>query len=319
MCNASGLAPGAIAQVDLVAGSASLWSGTDVQSKGTFNPHGTAYSPEYGLIAADYISPASLFAPPPFLFRDTLHHFNPDGSFNGTIDLPTSNGGFMDFHYSTKPGYTHYGMTMSATGNTIFRVNALNHSDVVLLADLAGLVGALPAQSAGLFSFSKTGNRMIITFQLRAVMLIAFDDSFTSARVLQEFDFCKDVNPTKAPQVNWTKVCEQTDNYPGSHYIRFDADETRVVIANYFIRIAYGNFPGSGTIHSFNIRYINGEMSGLDYDYSFVNSLAISGTPGFPHGSGYIYEKPTLPNSSPVLGSSLICSLVFMLLAVFLN
>jgi hypothetical protein len=93
------------------------WSGP-VPDQNEFNPHGADIN-EYGFIASDFIIPSSLFSSPSF--QHTAHHFNLDGSYNGTIALPES--GFMDYHFFPHKGFRNYGVICSSLNNVVYRIN----------------------------------------------------------------------------------------------------------------------------------------------------------------------------------------------------
>ena len=277
MCNSQGTSPGAIFRLHVPTGQLTLWQSASV-SLTAFNPHGFDIN-QNGLVSADYIDPVSLFTTS-FVFRDTLRHFNLDGTLNATINMPTTNSGYMNFLFFPDAASSHLGVACSTLENVMYQVNARDNTVRPMLDLAAAITGGVRSLSVGLFHFGRTGNRMLMTFQLRYVVLIAIDPSRASARVLQTFDFCA-AHAQGQVSIDFPAMCAADGNHPGSHYIRIAADEARFYLTNYFIVVGNAALPGTQSAHSFRIsKDAQGEFASFDFEEQFAPDFQ----GGKPHG-----------------------------------
>jgi hypothetical protein len=280
MCNAVGNSPGAIFRLDVPSGALSLWQSPSLTLT-DFNPHGFDVNKQ-GLVSADYINPSSLFLlPENFQFRDTLRHFNQYGTLNGVFNMPTAGAGYMDFHFFPDPRSNHLGIACSTNGNYLYKLNTLDHSAVPLLDLAVAVSNGDRSISAGIYQFSNTGNRLLMTFQLRFIVLIAFDAARTAASVLQVFDFCSDLPIRGRQTIDFGAVCENKGSKPGPHYLRLAADESTLFLTNYFIVLGNADLAGSKSGHSFTInKDKRGDIESFSYDFGFAPDFQ----GGSPHG-----------------------------------
>jgi hypothetical protein len=280
MRNAAGDSPGAIFQLDVPSGALSLWQSPSLNLTG-FSPHGFAFN-AHGLVSSgsDYVNPGSVFlAPASFQFRDTLRHFNLDGTLNAVFNMPTTGGGYMNFHFFPDTPSSHLGITC----HILYKLNTQDHSVVPMLDLALAVSNGVRSLSAGLYHFSSTGNRLLMTFQLRFIVLIGFDAARTSASVLQAFDFCSDLASSGQQTIDFAGVCANTGQKPGSHYLRLAADESSLFLTNYFVVVGNAVFAGSRSGHSFTIskgKGKGGEIESLSYDFRFAPDFE----GGSPHG-----------------------------------
>lgn len=124
--------------------------------------------------------------------------------------------------------------------------------------------------------------------------MIEFSADLSSAKVLQIFDFCKDVDATRS-KIDFAQVCAASLNTPATHYIVFSPFEERFLVTNYFIRVGKVVTVQSG-IHLFKVFYTSGvdrlkdqfQIKSFEYDYGFQPDLSVEGAPSYPHGVAYL-------------------------------
>lgn len=240
MCDGSGGSPGSVWQINLSTGVWGPWL-SPLNILVDFNPHGLDYSTKYGMISADYVLPITLFTGPPIIFRDTLRRFNLDGTLNATINMPTVNSGFMEFHYFPDEDSKYLGVSCGTNDNGFYLINTTDNTPLLLINLADAVNGGVKSLSAGLFRFTKTGNRLVTTFDLRYVVLLEISEDRRNASVIKVFDYC----------ILYPQVCLQTGGKPGSHYLRFDVAEERFWVVNYFIEVGIAILNGTQTMSSF--------------------------------------------------------------------
>lgn len=304
MCSETGGAPGTLVWIDVETGEFKEW--IDRSKVTDFNPHGGAYDETAGLVVTDYVFPLSLFTDK-FLFRDTLHHFNPDGSLASVITMPTTNGGFMDFKWLTK---NQQGITGSLQENLLYLIEPLRTDGPKYTAiyDLTEVNGGAPALSAGIMTTFKRGDRLLMSYALRYVVLFKYDPSNPKKlEKLQHFDFCDKKNGLEAVH----KVCDRTGNMPGTHWISIGPEEDRFLVANYFVTVGNAQLAGSKTIHSFSM---SADANSFELDEDFRPYLTLEGATDRPH----LVLQITWPDSdTPSSSTSVLPTLVACLMFAF--
>ena len=289
MCNETGGSPGTYVRFKPSTRKFHQWDTYVHKAPNNLNPHGAQYDPTKGLLGTDYVLPVTLFGPlSGVVFRDTLQYYNHDGSFNGTIKMPTKNGGYMDVKYI--PGdKKNRGITMTGFPyNLMYLVNPINKTAKKLFNLASVSHGNVNVISTGMSQITSDGKRLIQSYAMRWVLLFSIDynrktDDY-GIHLLDSFDMC---DPPRRAEVSYlVKVCASTNNTPGTHYIKYDERRKRLMVVNYFIRVGVAYFPGSHTIHSF---YLVNDRKKLRYDAKFAPNLSISKKiKAYPHSVGIL-------------------------------
>ena len=291
MCNETGGSPGTYVRFRPSTRTFYQWDTYAGKAPPNLNPHGAQYDPIKGLLGTDYVLPITLFGPPnEVVFRDTLRYYNHDGSFNGTIQMPTKNSGYMDVKYI--PGdKKNKAITMTGSPyNLIFLVDPIKKTAKNIFSLASVSKGNVDVISTGISQITSDGKRFIQTYAMRWVILFSIDynqkTDVHSISLLDSFDMC---NPPRNHGLSYlVDVCASTNNKPGPHYIKYDERRERFIVVNYFLRVGVAYFPGSQTIHSFDL--VNNRRK-LRYDVRFAPNLSINKkTKAYPHSVGILHR-----------------------------
>ncbi|CAF1197043.1 unnamed protein product [Rotaria sordida] len=121
----------------------------------------------------------------------------------------------------------------------------------IIAIDLSQVNGYQKRISAGLLSMFLNGKRVLMTFQLRYIILANITRP-EKPNILRVFDFCSDPTlkymtisvPDSFEKTTFAKFCAQNNNIAGSHEILRPDDENRFVVINYFLKFGLAQFSG---------------------------------------------------------------------------
>ncbi|CAF1147489.1 unnamed protein product [Rotaria sp. Silwood1] len=259
-----------------------------------FNPHGFGRLANGSIFVGDYIEPITLVGSnsSQILFRNTARHILPDGTLERIFQFqfPTtpgsSNGigygiGFMEL--KAIPG-DPFGRSY-ACGTSVNNIYLIGPGmpEPILAIDLSQVNGYQKRASAGLLSFFSNGQRVLMTFQLRYVILANITRP-EQPNILRVFDFCTDPTlkhvtigiPDSFEKTTFAKFCAQNNNITGSHAIIQPKDENRFVVVNYFLKFGLAQFSGTRTVHAFKL---NKDLTDFEYDHKFNPNFQLGHSP----------------------------------------
>ncbi|CAF0942825.1 unnamed protein product [Rotaria sordida] len=176
----------------------------------------------------------------------------------------------------------------------------------IIAIDLSQVNGFQKRISAGLLSMFLNGKRVLMTFQLRYIILANITRP-EKPNILRVFDFCSDptlkymtINvPDSFEKTTFAKFCAQNNNIAGSHEILRPDDENRFVVINYFLKFGLAQFSGTRTLHAFKL---NKDFTDFEYDHKFNPNFQFNGPPkkqrptfhslqAYPHHVQYLKLK----------------------------
>lgn len=283
MCNESGDSPGDMAIVDADKCTArSLLK--NVSGLKDFNPHGFDRLNNGSILVADYVAPITLTGKSPsnIVFRSTCRHFSPDGHLKETFKFEFLPGpgnrtglgsgiGFMEL--KTIPGdkFTR-GFACGTNANVLYLFGP-GMKKPLPVYDVSEVNGYVKRPSAGIVSIFPDGKRMIMTFQMRFVILVDITDPVRPI-LLRTFDFCKDKSiakmPIRVPGSNVTttypEFCAKNNNNTGTHVVVRPDGENRFIVFNYFLQFGLAQFPGTRAVHAFKL---NKQLTDFSFDHRF--------------------------------------------------
>lgn len=291
MCSDDGGSPGDIAIIDADACTAKSM----LRSRSTlkdFNPHGFDRLNNGSIFVADYVLPITLTGKSPsnIVFRNTCRHFFPDGTLKRTFDIefPTDprkktglgNGiGFMELKVIPNDKQAR-GFACGTNTNNLYLFGP-GMPKPLAVYDVSEVNGYIKRPSAGIVSIFPDGKRMLMTFQMRFVILVDITQP-ERPLFLRTFDFCTDKSISKMPirvpgsneQTTFPQYCAANGNNAGTHVIIHPDGEDRFIVMNYFLKFGLAKFEGTRSVHAFKL---NKYLTDFKYDERF--------NPNFEFGS----------------------------------
>ncbi|CAF1174544.1 unnamed protein product [Rotaria sordida] len=316
MCNEQAVSPGNIAHINAKTRVAKSIL-KNISAFTDFNPHGFGRLANGSIFVGDYIEPITLTGSnlSQILFRNTARHILPDGTLERTFQFqfPTTPGsssgighgiGFMEL--KPIPG-DPFGRSF-ACGTSVNNLYLIGPSmpEPIIAIDLSQVNGFQKRISAGLLSMFLNGKRVLMTFQLRYIILANITRP-EKPNILRVFDFCSDPTlkymtisvPDSFEKTTFAKFCAQNNNIAGSHEILRPDDENRFVVINYFLKFGLAQFSGTRTLHAFKL---NKDFTDFEYDHKFNPNFQFNGPPkkqrptfhslqAYPHHVQYLKLK----------------------------
>lgn len=310
MCNKNGTSPGDMVLIDAKSGKAkSLLK--NASSLHGFNPHGFDRLINGSIFTADYVEPLTLIGndSSQIVFRNTVRHFLPDGTLERTFQAqsPSAGGrgiGFIELKcIPNDPLKRCY-----AVGTNVNHMYLIGPGmrEPLLVYDLSKINGYHHKSSAGLISMFPNGKQMLMTFQMRFIILMDITQP-EHPKIQQVFDFCTDPSlsyvPIKTSASNrtttYSKFCSEKNNITGTHWIIHPKGENRFVVVNYVVKFGMAQFEGTRMVHAFKF---NKDFTGFTYDHQFNPNFQFDYQPkhayqtffslkSYPHHVQYIKFK----------------------------
>ncbi len=289
MCSESGGSPGDMAVIDADTCTAKSFLKKAVHD---FNPHGYDRLNNGSIFVADYVLPITLTGTSPsnIVFRNTCRHFFPDGSLKQTfnVDFPSEpekrtglgNGiGFMELKIIPNDKYAR-GFACGTNTNTLYLFGP-GIPKPLAVYDVSEVNGYIKRPSAGIVSIFPDGKRMIMTFQMRFVILVDITQP-ERPKFLRTFDFCTDRSiynmPIRVPGTNkittFPQFCAQNSNNTGTHVVIHPQGDNRFIVLNYFLKFGLAQFAGTRSVHAFKL---NKCLTDFTYDHRFNPNFEFSG------------------------------------------
>ncbi|CAF1272156.1 unnamed protein product [Adineta steineri] len=286
MCNENATSPGDMVIIDVKTRSAKSFL-KDASSLIDFNPHGYGIINDKSVFAGDYIDPISLTGTDPanIIFRNTLRYFDSDGTLKRTYQIP----------FPTEPdAFSGIGQ-----GDGFMEIKAIPNDPFG--RSYAAVNNYQKRISACIMSFFPDGKRVLMTFQMRFVLL--FDISKPEKPViLHVFDFCSDkaldhvqIQVPDSDEVStFPQFCAKNNKRTGAHIIHHPKGENQFIVVNYFLHFGLAQFSGTRTVHAFKL---NKDLTKFEYDHKFnpnfqlddsEQRLTFHSLHAFPHHAQYI-------------------------------
>ncbi|KAJ6636613.1 hypothetical protein Bhyg_15204 [Pseudolycoriella hygida] len=283
MCNEQAGSPGDIAVIDADRCTARslLKNASRIQN---FNPHGYGRLNNGSILVADYVLPITLTSntTSKIVFRNTCRHFYPDGSLKRTIhfDFPSdprkrtglgTGIGFMELKTIPHDKYAR-GFACGTNTNTLYLFGP-GMPRPLAVYDVSEVNGYIKRPSAGIVSIFPDGKRMIMTFQMRFVILVDITQP-ERPKFLRVFDFCTDKSirnlriqiPGTNTKTTFPQFCARNGNNVGTHVIVHPKGEIRFLVFNYFLKFGLAQFAGTRSVHAFKL---NKDLTNFSYDHRF--------------------------------------------------
>ncbi|XP_037031124.1 uncharacterized protein LOC119070731 [Bradysia coprophila] len=313
MCNESGDSPGDMAIIDGDTCTARSML-KNVSTLKNFNPHGFDRLNNGSILVADYVAPITLTNtnPSQIVFQSTCRHFFPDGSLKQTFkfEYPTQPGkttglghgiGFMELKTIPKDKFSR-GFACGTNTNTLYLFGP-GMPEPLAVYDVSEVNGYIKRPSAGIVSIFPDGKRMIMTFQMRFVILVDITQP-ERPKFLRTFDFCTDKSiskmPIRVPGTNVTttfpEFCAKNHNNTGTHVVIRPNGENRFIVFNYFLKFGLAQFAGTRSVHAFKL---NKDLTDFTYDQRFNPNCefhqicydhrqTFDSLQGYPHHAQYL-------------------------------
>lgn len=283
MCSEDGGSPGDIAVIDADTCTARSFL-KNASAVKDFNPHGFDRLNNGSIMITDYVLPITLTGTKAsnIVFRNTCRHFFPDGSLKQTIkfDFPIQPGmttglgngiGFMELKVIPKDKMSR-GFACGTNTNNLYLFGA-GMPKPLAVYDVSEVNGYIKRPSAGIVTMFPDGKRMIMTFQMRFVILVDITQP-EHPKFLRTFDFCTDRSifnmPIRVPGTNNTttfpQFCAKNNNNTGTHVIFHPDGENRFIVFNYFLKFGLAQFAGTRSVHVFKL---NRQLTDFTYDHRF--------------------------------------------------
>lgn len=314
MCNENANSPGDLVLIDAEkCSSRSLLK--NASAIRDFNPHGFGRLDNGSIFVADYILPITLTgtSASAIVFRSTARHFFPDGTLERTFEFsfPTGPGatnglgtgiGFMELKTIPKDPLGR-GYACGTNTNTMYLVGPGMSAPLPVL-DTSEVNGLIKRPSAGITSIFADGKRMLITFQMRYVILLNITQP-ERPRYLRVFDFCSDnavrairiLDPGTNESTTFPQFCAKNNNITGTHVLIHPKGENRFIVLNYFLKFGLAQFSGTRTVHVFKL---NEDLTDFTYDNRFNPNFQFDNLPNrqqrptfhslraYPHHAQYL-------------------------------
>ncbi len=315
MCNNNAVSPGDIVLIDADAGTATSFL-QNASGLVDFNPHGFTRLSNGDLFVGDYIQPITLVGTDPskIIFRNTVRHFTADGSLARTFQFSLSIAserafsgvgqgiGFMDL--KAIPNDLFQRSFLCGTNDNLLYLIGPGSDDPLPVFDLSHVNNYVKRVSAGIISISSDGTRLLMTFQMRFVILFDITQP-ENPQILRSFDFCSDseiatmpiIDPNTNATTTFPQFCANNNNMVGTHVLVHPNGESRFVIINYFLKFGLAQFAGTRTVHAFKL---NPQSTNFTYDFRFdpnfqlsqIQSLTFRSLSAYPHHAQYFKLKP---------------------------
>jgi hypothetical protein len=172
----------------------------------------------------------------------------------------------------------------------------------ILVFDASVVNGFRKRASAGITSIFPDGKRLLMTFQMRYVIMLNITDPVHPI-ILRVFDFCSDPTlndvyiqpPGSSQNLTFAQYCSGNNNITGSHVLIHPIGESRFIVLNYFLHFGLAQFAGTRTVHAFKL---NEQLTDFQYDKRFnpnfqfnVQNETFHSLKAFPHHAQYIRLK----------------------------
>jgi hypothetical protein len=150
----------------------------------------------------------------------------------------------------------------------------------ILVFDASVVNGFLKRPSAGITSMFPDGKRLLMTFQMRFVIMLNVTDP-VHPTILRVFDFCSDPSlndvyiqpPDSSQNTTFAQYCSGNNNITGSHVLVHPKGEKRFIVLNYFLHFGLAQFSGTRTVHAFKL---NDQLTDFQYDKRFNTNFEFS-------------------------------------------
>lgn len=316
MCNDNAISPGDMALIDVDSGTATSFLENSSALVG-FNPHGFSRLSNGDIFVGDYIQPATLVGTDPskIIFRNTARHFSADGSlartfqFNFPTEPRATSGvgqgiGFMDL--KAIPNDQYQRSYSCGTNTNILYLIGSGSADPQPVFDISQVNNYVKRVSVGTISIFPDGTRLLMTFQMRFVILFDITQP-EHPSILHSFDFCYDetldsisiLNPDTNETTTFRQFCANHNNITGSHVLIHPNGESRFIVVNYFLKFGLAQFVGTRSVHVFKL---NRKSTSFTYESRFnpnfqVNSLSqqqhltFHSLKAYPHHVQYLKLK----------------------------
>jgi hypothetical protein len=266
-------------------GTASYVQGTPV-----YNPHSGDYDKNYGYVATNFVVPGTR------RYGISLSHFAANGLYVGEITypgdaaaglptwadstntvfdavVPSSGAAFMDVKYIDADGNL---VTCASLQGRLYHVNVKNNPPTVRMAlDIAAVVNNGERVFSGeTIRVIPGANRLVVTYGLRYVVLIAWDENY-NFEVKDSFDTCT-ILPCTAAAASTGAL---TGSYSGAHYVKFSDDYETVFVSSY-----YQSYPATKRVLAFTL---DAEFNTLELETGIDRGTTALLAPHNPHAIAY--------------------------------
>ncbi|CAF2135498.1 unnamed protein product [Rotaria magnacalcarata] len=283
MCNKNGDSPGNVLLIDAETATVTSYL-NNASAFVDFNPHGFTRLNDSSLFLADYIRPVTLFGndSSKILFRNTVRYVSADGSLERTFQFNFSNEsretsgvgqgiGFMDV--KSIPNDSQKRAYSCGTNDNILYLIGPGITEPQPVFDLSQVNNYVKRISAGLISVSSDGTRLLMTFQMRFIILFNITQPKHPV-ILDLFDFCYDETLDSVPIFNsdtnertsFREYCANNNNITGSHVLLHPNGENRFIVVNYFLKAGLAQFAGTRSVHVFKL---NEQLTNFTYESRF--------------------------------------------------
>ena len=283
MCNENAVSPGDMVVIDAKKGTAVSML-QNASSLVDFNPHGFGRLSNGSIFVGDYIQPLTLTGTDAsqIIFRNTARHFLPNGKLERIFQftLPTAPGsttglgsgiGFMELKSIPNDPFGR-SYACGTNVNAMYLIGP-GMPAPILVFDASVVNGFLKRPSAGITSIFPDGKRLLMTFQMRFVIMLNISDP-VHPTILRVFDFCSDPSlndvyiqpPDSSQNTTFAQYCSVNNNRTGAHVLVHPTGENRFIVLNYFLHFGLAQFSGTRTVHAFKL---NNQLTDFQYDKKF--------------------------------------------------
>ncbi|CAF4391978.1 unnamed protein product [Rotaria sp. Silwood2] len=283
MCNKNGDSPGNVLLIDAEAATATSIL-NNASTFVNFNPHGFTRLNDKSLFFADYIRPVTLLGndSSKIVFRNTVRYLSADGSLERTFQFNFSNEygetsgvgqgiGFMDV--KSIPNDPQKRAYSCGTNDNILYLIGSRITEPLAVFDISEVNNYVKRISAGLISISSDGTRLLMTFQMRFIILFNITQPEYPI-ILHVFDFCYDqtldsvsiLNSDTNETITFREYCAHNNNITGSHVLLHPNGENRFIVMNYFLKAGLAQFAGTRSVHVFKL---NEQLTNFTYEFRF--------------------------------------------------
>lgn len=313
MCNESAVSPGNMVYINARLRIARPIM-KDLSSVTDFNPHGFSRLNNGSLFVADYIEPLTLTGTnlSGLIFRNTARHILPNGKIERIFEFQLSQApnsstgvgqgiGFMDL--KTIPGDPYARSYVCGTNANLMYLIGPGMPEPIVAIDLSQVNSFVKIISAGLSAMFPNGKRMLVTFQMRFIILLNITTPETPT-ILRVFDFCTDPSienmtiqhPDTSENTTFPQFCAENNNVAGPHFVTYPKGENRFVVVNYFLKFGLAQFSGTRSLHAFKL---NKDLTDFRYDHKFNPNFRFDDEPSrgpktfnslkaYPHHAQYL-------------------------------
>jgi len=302
MCNEEAGAPGNIILIDAEHRNFSSFL-ANISEFENFNPHGFGRAPDGSLTMTNYILPSSLLAASTadLVFRNTCMSVSNTGHLQDVYSMPPepsktagvgTGNGFMDYKYIPLDPYNR-GYVCGTNDNQMYLLR-LNYPPlwVYNFAPLSGRADGHGALSAGIVSYAQDGTRMVMSLQMKWVLLMNITVP-EQPYLLRQFAWCNasethnlsfPISGHPGQRRTMAELC-QSGSLPASHYVLWPHGQKRFIVVNYFLAFGLAQFAGARTVHAF--KFTNDDFSDFEYDFDFNPNDQLAYHSASPHAVTY--------------------------------